>query len=62
MHEGPSRFQEVGRILRENEQLHRHVGCLEAQNQRLSEELRTTVLQLKWIATIAREGPGVSKE
>lgn len=55
MHKSPSRFQEVGRILRENEQLHRHVGCLEGQNHRVSEELRTTVLQLEWIATIARE-------
>jgi hypothetical protein len=60
MHKGPSRFQEVGRILRENEQFHQHVGCLEAQNHRVSEELRTTVLKLEWIATIAREGSGVS--
>jgi hypothetical protein len=62
MHEAPSKFREVERILRENEQLHRRVGCLEVQNQRLSEELQTASLQLEWIATIARERPRPSVE
>ena len=53
MREGQSRFQEVDRILRENEQLHRRVGFLEAQNARLSEDLRTAALKMEWIATIA---------
>jgi cell division protein FtsB len=57
MHEALSKFQEVERILRENEQLHRRVGYLEAQNHQLSEELQTAALRLEWIATIARERP-----
>jgi hypothetical protein len=62
MCDGLSRFQEVERILRENEQLQRRLGHLETQNNRLTEDLRKTALQLEWIATIAREGPGASKE
>lgn len=62
MHQAPSKFQEVERILRENEQLHRRVGCLEVQNQRLSEELRRASLQLAWIATIVKERPRPSVE
>ena len=62
MHEAPSKFQEVERILRENEQLHRRVGCLEVQNQRLSEELRRASLQLERIATIVKERPRPSVE
>jgi hypothetical protein len=54
MREGQSRFQEVDRILRENEQLHRRVSFLEVQNSRLSEDLRTAALKMEWIATIAR--------
>ena len=55
MQEARSKFKEVERILRENEQLHRRAGCLEAQNHRLSEELRIASLQLEWIEIIARE-------
>jgi hypothetical protein len=53
MLEGQSRFQEVERILRENERLHRRVGFLEVQNSRLSEDLRTAAVKMQWIATIA---------
>lgn len=60
MREGQSRFQEVDRILRENEQLHRRVGFLEAQNSRLSEDLRTAALKMEWIATIAGIVPSPS--
>ena len=62
MHEAPSKFQEVERVLRENEQLHRRLGCLEVQNQRLSEELRRASLQLEWIAAIVKERPRPSVE
>ena len=62
MHQAPSKFQEVERILRENEQLHRRVGCLEVQNQRLSEELRRASLQLERISAIVKEQPGPSCE
>jgi hypothetical protein len=62
MQEAPSKFQEVERILRENEQLHRRVGCLEVQNQRLAEELRRAALRLEWIATIVKERPRPSVE
>ena len=62
MQEAPSKFQEVERILRENEQLHRRAGCLEVENQRLSEELRKVSLQLEWIATIVKERPRPSME
>jgi hypothetical protein len=62
MHQAPSQFPEVERILRENEQLHRRVGCLEVQNQRLSEELRRASLQLAWIAAIVKERPRSSVE
>jgi len=55
MQNAPSNFPEVERILRENEQLHRRVGCLEAQNHRLAKELQRAALQLEWIATIVRE-------
>ena len=62
MQEAPSKFKEVERVLRENEQLHRRVGCLEAQNYRLSEELRIASLQLGWIAIIARKRPRPASE
>jgi hypothetical protein len=62
MQEAPSKFQEVERILRENEQLHRRVTCLEVQNRRLSAELRRASLQLEWIATIVKERPRPSVE
>jgi hypothetical protein len=62
MHQAPSQFQEVERILRENEQLHRRVGCLEVQNQRLSEELRRASLQMERIAAIVKERPRSSVE
>jgi hypothetical protein len=62
MQEAPSKFQEVERLLRENEQLHRRVGRLEVQNRRLSAELRSASLQLEWIATIAKERPRPSVE
>jgi hypothetical protein len=62
MRDGLRRFQEVDRILREKEQLHRLVGCLQVQNTRLSEELRTAALQLEWIATFVRERPRHSRE
>ena len=60
MQDALSKFKEVERILRENEQLHRRVGCLEAQNYRLSEELRIASLQLEWISLIAREQAATS--
>jgi hypothetical protein len=62
MHEALSKFQEVERILRENEQLHRRVGYLEAQNHQLLEELQTAALRLEWIATIVVEGQRASRE
>lgn len=62
MHDTLSKFQEVARVLRENEQLHRRVGHLEVQNQQLSEDLRRVSLQLAWIATIVKEQPGPSGE
>ena len=62
MQEAPSKFQEVERILRENEQLHRRVGLPRSQNQRLAEELRRVSLQLEWIATIVKERPRPSME
>jgi hypothetical protein len=62
MQETLSRFQEVERILRENEQLHRRVACLEVENRWLSEELRKLSLQLEWIATIVKERPRPSME
>ncbi len=58
----PADSKKVERILRENEQLHRRVGCLEAQKYRLSEELRIASLQLGWIAIIARERPRPASE
>ena len=57
MRNEPSRFREVQRILRENEQLHRGAGYLEARNHQLLEELRIASLQLEWISTIAGERP-----
>ena len=51
----PQQFKEIERILRENEQLNRRAGCLEAQAHRLSEELRLASLQREWIAIIASE-------
>jgi cell division protein FtsB len=62
MRDNPSTFQEVSRILKENEQLHRRVGYLENQNHRLSQELGRAVLQLDWIATIAQERLQPSRE
>jgi len=62
MHEVSTKFQEVARVLRVNEQLHRRVGHLEVQNQRLLEELRRVSLQLAWIATIVMERPRPSVE
>lgn len=62
MHQAPSKFQEVERILRENEHLHLCLVCLEVQNQRLSEEFRKASLQLEWIATIVKERPRSSVE
>ena len=61
MHDALSKFREVERILRENEQLHRRVGYLEAWNHQLSEELQTASLQLEWISTIVRERPRPSR-
>ena len=57
MHEALSKFQEVERILRENEQLHRRLGCLEVENHRLADDLRPVTLKLEWIATIGGERP-----
>jgi hypothetical protein len=57
MQDAPSKFQEVERVLRENEQLHRRVGHLEVQNRQLAEELQWAALQLEWIATIVKERP-----
>ena len=62
MRDNPSTFQEVNRILKENEQLHRRVGYHETQNHRLSQELGRAVLQLDWIATIAQERLQPSRE
>ena len=62
MHRAPSKFHEVERILRENEQLHRRVGWLEVENHRLADDLRAVTLKLEWIATIAGERPHPSRE
>jgi hypothetical protein len=62
MHDSPTRFQEVERILKENEQLHRRAGSLEVENHRLAEDLQAATLKLEWIAAIARDRPQPSRE
>ena len=62
MHDNPSTFQEVNRILKENEQLHRRAGSLEVENHRLAEDLQAANLKLEWIATIAGDRLQPSRE